>query len=95
MGRRITGADLHPGGLALLIRTYTGVFEYQFSSPMQFSELVEEPILLAWGPLEEPQGESVAYDSSGLGAWTLSEDPQGEGYQPLIWYPCLGAEGGQ
>jgi hypothetical protein len=94
-GRRITGADLHPGEASLLIRTYTGVFEYTLAGPLDFEALLSEPLVVAWGPLEEPQGESVTYDASGLGAWTLSEDPQGKGKQPLIYYPCLDADSPQ
>ena len=30
-GRMITGADLHPSGTRVAIRTYTGVFEYRLA----------------------------------------------------------------
>jgi hypothetical protein len=73
----------------VLLRTYTGVFEYTLGEGFDFQPLLAEPTVVAWGPLEEPQGESVAYDASGEGAWTLSEDPNFKGYQPLIHYPCL------
>ena len=44
--------------------------------------------MAAFGPLEELQGEAVAYDAPGTGLWTLSEDPGGVGGQPLHHYGC-------
>ena len=89
-GRMVTGADLHPTGSRLLVRTYTGVFEYRLDGPLHLSELATlEPVVVVWGPLTEPQGEAVSYDAAGTGVLTLSEDPRGEGHQPLHHYPCL------
>jgi len=88
-GRMITAADLHPGGERLLLRVYTGTYEYRFDrgqGPMDLAEITPE--LVAFGPLSEPQGEAVAYDESGRGVITVSEDPQQQPGQPLHHYPC-------
>ena len=88
-GRKITGADLHPSGRALVVRVYTGVFEYSLANVDDLLRLDEiEPFTVTLGPLTEPQGEAVAYDEIGLGLWTVSEDPEGNGGQPLHHYAC-------
>ncbi|MCK6551743.1 hypothetical protein L6R52_38270, partial [Myxococcota bacterium] len=88
-GRMITGADLHPSGLAIAIRVYTGVFEYRLGSLDDVARLdVITPLTVALGPVTEPQGEAVAYDESGLGLWTVSEDPDRVGDQPLNHHAC-------
>ena len=89
MGRMVTGADLNTTGMAVALRTYIGVFVYRLQEAFAMHTLDRlEPLLVANGPLEEPQGESVTFGVDGE-LWTLSEDPQGQGFQPLIRYPCL------
>ncbi len=88
-GRMITAADLHPGGRRLLLRVYTGTYEYRFGAgqgPMDLADIT--PQLVAFGPLSEPQGETVAYDETGSGIITVSEDPEQQAGQPLHHYPC-------
>lgn len=88
-GRMITGADLHRSGLSLVLRVYTGVYEYALHGPADLENLADrEPSVVAYGPLTEPQGEAVAYDATGLGIWTVSEDPQSGGAQPLHFFRC-------
>lgn len=88
-GRMITGADLHPSGRALALRVYTGVFEYRLAGLQDLERLdALTPVTVALGPLTEPQGEAVAYDESGLGLWTVSEDPERVGDQPLNHHAC-------
>ncbi|MBR57677.1 MAG: hypothetical protein CMH54_06415 [Myxococcales bacterium] len=88
-GRMITAADLHPSGQRLLIRVYTGSWEYRFDSSLDFENLgAIEPLTVALGPLTEAQGEAICYDNPGTGLWTVSEDPEGAGHQPLHHYPC-------
>ena len=92
-GRMITGADLHPLGDRVLIRTYTGSFEHVLPESAMMELLTAEPHLIAWGPLTESQGEAIAYDSTGDRVHTASEngaaaDP---GFQPLHGYDCLEA----
>lgn len=88
-GRKITGADLHPSGQALLVRVYTGVFEFALDNVDDLQRLHHKtPAMVALGPFAEPQGEAIAYDDSGLGIWTMSEDPEGRGLQPLHFLAC-------
>jgi hypothetical protein len=77
-GHLITGADLHTSGKSVALRTYTGVWEVRLDleagdtpDRIDDSQLVEAFL----GPLDEPQGEAVAYDEEGSGIWTLSESP--------------------
>ncbi|MSP74312.1 MAG: hypothetical protein EXR76_19450 [Myxococcales bacterium] len=91
-GQMITGAALHPSGERLLLRVYTGTFEYRFApgqSPSDLMGLV--PLQVAAGPLSEPQGEAVAYDARGDGIYTVSEDPQMTKEVPIHHYDCLSA----
>lgn len=86
-GRLITAADLHPSGQRLLVRVYTASFEYRLTDTQTLADLGQvEPLLVAPGPLSEPQGEAIAYDEDGIGVWTVSEDDPG---QPLHYYPCV------
>lgn len=89
-GRMITGADLHPHGDRMLLRSYTGVFEVLFlpgETAMNLAGKSAQTITL--GPLSEPQGEAIAYDDTGKGLWTVSEDPNGQLPKPLHHYPCF------
>jgi hypothetical protein len=91
LGRMITGADMHPAGERVVIRTYTGSFEYVLPQPSAVDALVDaEPHLIAWGPLAESQGEAIAYAPTGDQVFTASEnllapDPS---FQPLHAYSC-------
>jgi hypothetical protein len=89
-GQLISGADLHPSGTRLLVRVYSGVYEYSLATPWDLTDLdgVAARRVVA-GPFSEPQGEAVAYDAGGLGLWTVSEDRTGVGRQPLHHYSCL------
>ena len=85
MGRMITAADLHPTQPRLLIRVYTGSFEYRLAADQGLEDLGDVPAtVVAWGPLTEPQGEAITYDETGRGFWTVSEG----GEAPLHHYPC-------
>jgi hypothetical protein len=89
MGQMITGADLHPSGDRLLIRVYSGSFEYQLESSADLTALPElEPRMVALGPLTETQGEAIAYDGTGRGVWTVSERSARSTVQPLHHYSC-------
>lgn len=89
--RVVTGADLHPSGTRLLLRTYLGVYEARLDalqgktihhvSAADFRELFA-------GPDDEPQGEAVAYDQDGTGIWTVSERPKDARGQPLHHARC-------
>ncbi len=89
LGRMITGADLHPDGDRLLLRVYTGSYEYRGLAAGWASTLdAATRVTVALGPLTEPQGEAIAYDHAGRGVWTVSEDPKLATAQPLHYYPC-------
>lgn len=89
-GRMITAADLHPSGKSLLLRVYTGIYEYRFGAGQGMGDLaLVVPDQVVLGPLDEPQGEAVAYDSSGGGFWSISE-ANGGSVQPLHHYACSG-----
>lgn len=88
-GRMITGASLHPGGDRLLLRVYTGIYEYRFGPGQTVANLgAVTPRLVTLGPLSEPQGEAVAYDEAGSGIFSVSEDPRHIPGQPLHHYGC-------
>ena len=84
--RQITGADVHPTGERVLLRSYSSVWEATLN-------LVEgRPTLAALrevlSGIDEPQGEAVAYDAAGTGIWTLSESPSGQAGPPLHHAAC-------
>jgi hypothetical protein len=88
-GLMITGADLHPSGSQLVLRLYTGSWEYRFGAGEDPSDIGDvDPVLVTLGPLDEPQGEAIAYDEEGIGLWTVSEDPDGVTAQMLHHYDC-------
>jgi len=73
--KMVTGADLHPSGRALAVRTYTGVFEARLPEGLSAVDgILSEPFeRLVIGPMSEPQGEAIAYDEAGDGLITISE----------------------
>lgn len=92
-GRSITAADLHPDGTRLVLRVYTGSYEYVFAEGAGPARGIADlpfvqPRTVSIGPLSEPQGEAITYDPSGRDVWTVSEDPELRGGQPLHRYRC-------
>lgn len=86
-GQKITGADLSPRGKYLVLRVYTGVYEYALSSPYALDSLTNaEPRLIRLGPLSEPKGEAITYGWQGQGLWTISESQ--EAIQDLHYLAC-------
>ncbi|QDZ21966.1 hypothetical protein HOP50_06g45070 [Chloropicon primus] len=93
-GWKITGADLHPTGEEMIVRTGDdgGSYAYAFDKPFDFSTIrFEEKV--ASNVLHQPQPEAVAYDFTnvegqqvGRAIWHISE--QGEGNQPLEYVRC-------
>jgi len=89
MGRMVTAADLHPSGERLVLRVYTGIYEYRFEADQGPADLDDvNPRLVAFGPLSEPQGEAVAYGEEGDAILTVSEDLQQQPGQPIHRFPC-------
>jgi hypothetical protein len=65
-GRMVTGADLHPSGKALIVRTYTGLFEHRVDDAAAWLTLGDVRLTtVTFGPFSEPQGEAVAFDVGG------------------------------
>lgn len=90
LGLMITGADLHPTGAQMVLRLYTGSWEYRFAAGQGPADLGDiAPVIVTLGPLSEPQGEAIAYDDEGWGLWTASEDPDGNPGQMLHHYDCF------
>jgi hypothetical protein len=92
-GRMLTGADLHTTGTRLLVRVYTGIFEYRFAATGNLDDAVASlgslnATQLVVGPLSERQGEAVAYDAAGTGLFSVSEDRNGAPGQMLHRYRC-------
>jgi len=84
LGRMITAADLHPTRDRIVLRVYTGIFEYRLDPGASLARLdmatrVAAPITFA-----ERQGEALGYDVEGTGLWSASE---GAG-QNLHHYEC-------
>jgi len=73
-GKMITGADLHTTGAALVVRTYTGVFEHRVDDVSALLSLGDVQLqTVTFGPFSEPQGEAIAYDETGTAIITISE----------------------
>lgn len=90
LGRMITGAAMHPGGRRLLLRVYTGSYEYRLPEGADWASLATvEPLRVAAGPLSEPQGEAITYDHAGSGIYTVSEDTENTRRVPLHFYGCV------
>jgi hypothetical protein len=90
LGRMMTGADLHPSRTRFVMRSYIGSYEYRLTQDDWALELPSvKPVIVALGPLSEPQGEAIAYDASGKALWTISEDPNQRPGQGIHHYPCL------
>lgn len=88
-GRMITGADLHPLGARVVLRVYTGIYEYRLPPGGTVADLpAAERREVTLGPLSEGQGEAVAYDARAGALWTMSEDPEASQPQPLHRYAC-------
>jgi hypothetical protein len=61
-----TGADAHPSGTRLLLRTYTGAWELRSPDARSFEDVLEaDPVAVP--DAAQPQGEAVAYTFDGRG----------------------------
>jgi len=88
-GRSITAADLHLSGTRLLVRVYSGVYEYRFGAGQGVADLGSvNASLITLGPFSETQGEALAYGETGRELFSVSEDTQQMPGQPLHRFPC-------
>lgn len=89
-GYEITGADLHTDARRMAVRLYLGSFEYRLGPDQTWADMgALTPVQIAAGPLSERQGEAIAYDQAGDGLFTISEDADGDGHEPLHHYACV------
>ena len=89
MGQLVTGADLHPSGRRMVLRVYTGIYEFELPAPEDFDTIAAiEPTRVTLGPLAEKQGEAVAYSASGRDIYSVSESITGEPGEALHIYSC-------
>lgn len=85
----ITDADIHPTGERLLLRTYIDAFEARVDiGGVGVTGLDGPDFVEVFRPIDEPQGEAIAYDDQGTGIWTVSESPDGTPNQPLHHATC-------
>ena len=87
----VTGADVHPSGTRVALRTYGGAFEIKLDASRgvtadRFADA--DVVQLFQGPASEPQGEAIAYDEDGTGLFLVSESPDQTPHQPLHHAPC-------
>ncbi len=88
-GKMITAADIHPSGTRLVLRVYTGIYEYRLGAGQGVADLGQVASTQAvLGPFDEMQGEAVAYDATGAGLWSISEAATLGFAQPLHHYDC-------
>jgi len=85
---QITGGDISPSGLEILIKTYFNIF-YWYREPGQelWEALANEPLIVPY--IWEPQGEAVGWEPEEIGGYyTISEERQGIPAH-LYFYPRL------
>jgi hypothetical protein len=81
---QIVGADISPTGDELLIKSYSSVYYWKRQPNETIVDLIKRaPTLLPYNP--EPQGEGIAFTSTGDGYYTLNERMRGK-EQKLIFY---------
>jgi len=69
-----TGGDVHPSGTRVLLRTYTGVFEYRGHAGESLDTILgTTPLTVTSAP--QPQPEAIAYTADGRGYVLGSELP--------------------
>ncbi len=68
----VTAADISPDGKKILVKTYTGIFQWKRKGKEDLSRTFSRGFEHL--PYEiEPQGEAVCWDAKGKGYYTLSE----------------------
>jgi hypothetical protein len=68
----VTGGDISPDGLRLIICDYTAAYEWKLSDGKQFDEIwKQDPVIVDIGRREE--GEAVCYSADGASIYSTSE----------------------
>lgn len=89
-GRQITGAELHAGGARLVLRVYSGIYEYRLDPAFGLDRLeLAERVEVVQADDRERQGEAVCYDAAGRSIVSVGEGDVGFGGRTLHRYPCL------
>jgi hypothetical protein len=83
----VTAADIAPDGRRILIRTYSGLFEWR-REPEQSVAASLRGVPRAVPAPQEEQGEAVAFSSRQDGYFTVSE----KAHQPLYFCACRASE---
>ncbi|HEX5169653.1 MAG TPA: hypothetical protein VFW11_10805 [Cyclobacteriaceae bacterium] len=74
---QINAADISPDGKEILIKNYTHVYYWQRKKGESIKDILNRKP--AFPPyITEPQGESITFDRSGRGYFTLSEETNGK-----------------
>jgi hypothetical protein len=71
----VTGGDVHPCGMRMLIRTYPMIYEFRLAAGQPFSSIFTSPATPVSTPTQdqESKGEGVTYAADGVGYFTASE----------------------
>lgn len=81
--RLTTGADVHPSGERLILRTYALAHEARVKGASSLRELIAEP-LVGVPSSQQPQSEAIAYFADGRG-YLIGTEGAGE---PLVRVDC-------
>jgi hypothetical protein len=91
-----TGADISRDGLEVLVRNYEHIFYFKrpdlstsIADLLTGSAVEELPFVGTAFPGGEPVGESIAFDATGDGFFTVGESWLSAGTNPMFYYPRL------
>jgi hypothetical protein len=83
---QITGADISPSGLEILIKDYQNIYYWNRTADENIWDvLTDEPIIVPY--IVEPQGEAVCWGADEMGYYTVSEEYGIEAN--LYYYPRI------
>ncbi|QRR03407.1 PE-PGRS family protein [Dyadobacter sandarakinus] len=74
-----TSADISPDGSEILVRTYIAVYYWKKKADESIAQTLLKPSVRQFLVELEPQGESVCFDQSAAGFYTLSEKGKSAG----------------
>lgn len=81
---QIVSAGFSPDGQEIVMKNYDEIYYWQVGQQSVEGALADQPVKLCYS--EEPQGESIAFNTDGSGFYTLSEKIKGEKTY-LYFYP--------
>jgi hypothetical protein len=81
---QVVGSDISPDGTEILIKSYSSVYYWKRGKNESLPDALKKtPMMLPYAP--EPQGEAIAFDRTGKGYYTLSEE-RGKLPQRMLFY---------